>query len=687
MIEEKESINFDDLIEKFKSLLESDEKYLNEVSTMIINRERSLVIDFNDLILNHKELADLLIDSPNLAIDAASNAVKRMVTERDPEYARQVSKFHARFKMPQTDKLSLRKLRSDQIGRFIAIEGIILRQTPPKHFLVKATYRCTQCGFELEVNQTLSSFVQPPRKCPRCGAVNTMELTSERSEFIDWQKVIIQERLEELPSGQLPRNMEAILMDDLVDRVKPGDRVTVTGILELDMSELRKLRPPILSSYINVNYIESMQKDFAEVEITSEDEDKIRELASMQDVRDRIIKSIAPSIYGMTDVKEAIACLLFGGIPKEYPDGIRVRGDVHLLLIGDPGAGKSQLLKFVSKIAPRAVYTNGKGSTAAGLTAAVVRDKTTSEFYLEAGALVLGDMGVAIIDEIDKMDAKDRVAMHEAMEQQTVSIAKAGIVATLNARASVLAAANPTFGRYLPNRTVAENVDLPVTLLSRFDLIFIVRDEPNAEKDRNIATHIVKLHSNDILDAYSRDIIKPDLLRKYIAYARKHVKPILTKEAQELVTQFYVQMSRKSQEPNSPVAITARQLEALIRLAEAEAKMRLSSTVDKEDAERAISLFLKFLQSVGIDVETGKVDIDVIMTGKPRSSQERMAVVLETISKMEELNDGKPVKLEDALREVEERGVDRAAAEKLINMLMKNGELYAPKPGYIKKVH
>jgi replicative DNA helicase Mcm (EC 3.6.1.-) len=234
---------------------------------------------------------------------------------------------------------------------------------------------------------------------------------------------------------------------------------------------------------------------------------------------------------------------------------------------------------------------------------------------------------------------------------------------------------------------VAENVDLPVTLLSRFDLIFIVRDEPNAEKDRNIATHIVKLHSNDILDAYSRDIIKPDLLRKYIAYARKHVKPILTKEAQELVTQFYVQMRSKSQEPNSPVAITARQLEALIRLAEAEAKMRLSSTVDKEDAERAISLFLKFLQSVGIDVETGKVDIDVIMTGKPRSSQERMAVVLETISKMEELNDGKPVKIEDALREIEERGVDRAAAEKLINMLMKNGELYAPKPGYVKKVH
>ncbi len=254
----------------------------------------------------------------------------------------------------------------------------------------------------------------------------------------------------------------------------------------------------------------------------------------------------------------------------------------------------------------------------------------------------------------------------------------------------MLAAANPTFGRYLPNRTVAENVDLPVTLLSRFDLIFIVRDEPNAEKDRNIATHIVKLHANDVLDAYSRDIIKPDLLRKYIAYARKHVKPILTKEAQDMVTQFYIQMRGKSQEPSSPVAITARQLEALIRLAEAEAKMRLSSAVDKEDADRAISLFLKFLQSVGIDVETGKVDIDVIMTGKPpRSSQERIAVVLETIGRLEELNNGKPVKLDDVLREVEERGgMDRSTADKLINLLMKQGELYAPKPGgYVKKVH
>jgi len=387
----------------------------------------------------------------------------------------------------------------------------------------------------------------------------------------------------------------------------------------------------------------------------------------------------------MEDVKEAIACLLFGGVPKVYPDGIRVRGDIHVLLIGDPGMAKTQLLRFVTKIAPRAVYTNGKGTSAAGITAAVVRDKVTGEFYLEAGALVLADMGVAVIDEIDKMDVKDRVAIHEALEQQSVSIAKAGIVATLNARCSTLAAANPAFGRYLPNRTVAENVDLPVTLLSRFDLIFILRDEPNAERDKSIADHITTLHAGEVPGGFG-DTLSPDLLRKYIAYARKYIKPTLSREAREKITQFYVQMRAKSREPNSPIAITARQLEALIRLAEAEAKMRLSPVVELSDVDRAIRLFMRYLQSVGIDVESGKIDIDVIMTGKPRSTQERLAQLIDLIARLEEINGGKPVRMEDLYKESENIGMDRPTVDKLIGILVKNGDVYIPKPGYVKRI-
>ncbi len=422
------TIDIDALIDKFKQFLTGSDKYVDEINSMIIQRRKSICVDFPDILVFDKEIADLLIERPREVTYAASEALKQIILEKDPEYAKSVRQFYARFrKLPET--ISIRRLRSGMVGKLIALEGIVTRQTPPKHFLRKIVYHCDNCGFEVDIPQYYSIPVQPPRKCPRCGS--TLRLLQEKCEYIDWQKVIVQERPEELPPGQLPRSIEAILTDDLVDVVKPGDRVYVVGVLDVNVYELKRTRPPVVSSYLEVNYIEPEQKEIAEVEITPEDQKVIEDLARDSRIRERIIKSIAPSIYGLEDIKEAVACLLFGGVPKQYPDGVRVRGDIHVLIIGDPGTGKSQLLKFVAKIAPRAVYTTGKGSSAAGLTAAVVKDKLTGEFYLEAGALVLADMGVCIIDEIDKMDAKDRVAMHEALEQQTVSIAKAGIVATL----------------------------------------------------------------------------------------------------------------------------------------------------------------------------------------------------------------------------------------------------------------
>ncbi len=675
-------IDIDQAIEKFKNFFTSNDKYIDEINTIIIQRRKSICIDFPDLILYDKELADMLVEHPKEIIYAASEALRQIILEKDPEFAKSVKTFHARFRK-LAESIPLRKLRSCYIGKLIMIEGIVTRETPPRHFLKKMVFKCDNCGFEVDVPQYYAVPTQPPRKCIRCGGV--LKLVQEKCEYVDWQKIIVQEKPEELPPGQLPRSVEVILTDDLVDVVKPGDRVYVVGVLDINAFELKRTKPPVLSSYIEANYVEAQQKEFAEVEITPEDQRIIEELARDPRIRERIIKSIAPSIYGLEEVKEAIACLLFGGVSKVYPDGVRVRGDLHVLLIGDPGTGKSQLLRFVARIAPRAVYTTGKGSSAAGLTAAVVKDKLTGEFYLEAGALVLADMGVCIIDEIDKMDAKDRVAMHEALEQQTISIAKAGIVATLNARCAVLAAANPAFGRYLPNRTVAENVDLPVTLLSRFDLIFIIRDQPMLEHDKKVAEHVTTLHSGELPPEF-RDIIPPDLLRKYIAYARKYVKPRWTKEAKDIIMQFYINLRAKSSDPNSPIAITARQLEALIRLAEAEAKMRLSPLVEREDAERAIMLFEKFLKSVGIDVETGKIDIDIIMTGKPRSKQEKFAILRDIIAKLEEANGGKPVKIEDVIKEAENAGLDRQTVEQMLNLMIKNGDLYMPKHGYIKRV-
>lgn len=660
----------------------SNEKILDEVVNIIVQHKRSLEVDFSDVLVHDKELADLLVERPKQVLPLADAVIAEIVEEKDPETAKRLRRFYFRVR-GSPYAIPLRKLRSEYVGRLIKVEGIVTRQTPPKHFLHKALYRCTQCGYELELAQELERRVEPPPRCPRCGAAKSFVLVTELSQYIDWQKLVVQERPEELPPGQLPRSVEVILLDDLVDSVKPGDIVSITGVLDLALSELKKGKPPVLSSFLSAVHVESTNKELVE-DITKEDEKRILEISRRPDVRELIVRSIAPSIYGHEEIKEAVACLLFGGNEIVYPDGVRVRGDIHVLLIGDPGTAKSQLLKFVAKVAPRAVYTTGKGSSAAGLTAAVVRDKLTGDFYLEAGALVLADKGVAVIDEIDKMDVKDRVAIHEAMEQQTVSISKAGIVATLNARAAVLAAANPAFGRYLPNRTVAENIDLPVSLLSRFDLIFVIRDEPQEDFDKAVATHILDLQTGAFPESF-KDVIKPDLLRKYIIYARRHVRPQLGEEAKERIRQFYLEMRRHYQGPGSAIAITARQLEALIRLTIAEAKMRLSPIATAEDAERAIRLYLAFLKSVGIDIESGAIDIDAVVTGVPASRREAYIKVVELLKKLEEAEKG-PVKIDYLKAEAEKMGVPPAEVQRIIDLLIRNGEAYTPRPGYIKHI-
>jgi replicative DNA helicase Mcm len=539
--------------------------------------------------------------------------------------------------------------------------------------IYKAVFK-HDCGNEVTVIVT-SESIEKPSICQYCQKIGgNWKLEVEKSLYRDFQRLVIQERPEEIPAGRMPRSIEVDVYDDLVDVVRPGDRVVIIGIPQLRVSSTKKSRS-IFSIYILVNNVIVSQRLLEEIEITKEDEEKILVLARDSMVRRKIIASIAPSIYGLWDIKEAIALMLFGGTPKQLRDGTRIRGDIHILIIGDPGTAKSQLLQYVARIAPRAIYTTGRGATAAGLTAAVVRDKQSGEFYLEAGALVLADGGVACIDEIDKMREEDRVAIHEAMEQQTVSIAKAGIVARLNARTSVLAAGNPRYGRYLPNRSIAENVNLPPTILSRFDLIFVIKDMPNVDKDLRLAKHITATHKQF---EEVKPIIDIDLLRKYIAYARKNIKPVLTDEAKRLIEEFFVEMRKKSlSAPESPIAITARQLEALIRLAEAHAKMALKNEVTEEDAAEAIRLMKSMLESVGIDVERGEVDIDVIMTGQPKSQRERMIIIEELIRELAS-RDG-CAKLRDIIAKAKERKIDEKFVEEAITKLRREGVLYRPK--------
>ncbi|MEM0093392.1 MAG: minichromosome maintenance protein MCM [Thermofilum sp.] len=685
-----ETLNLEELIENFiKDYREGGrEKYREAVRRMISENSVSLVVDFDDLLNYNKVLADELVKDPILFLEEASRALNRVVAVEDPNYAQKARAFHVRIrKLPENLHVKVRDIRSRHLGRLIAVEGIVTKISPVKQELVEAVFKCRSCGYEEVVKQEEGAGLAKPSQCPRCAEEERKSagfvLIAEKSKFVDVQKFVLQEKPEELPPGQLPRSIEVVVRDDLVDIVRPGDRATVVGFLKVEEDKrLLKSSPPVFHSYLEANYIEIATKESLDVEITPDDEKKILELARREDIETLIINSIAPSIYGYREIKLAIALLLFGGVPKIYPDGIRVRGDIHILLVGDPGTAKSQLLRYVSVIAPRGIYTSGKGATAAGLTAAVVKEKNSGEFYLEAGALVLADGGIACIDEFDKMEARDRVSIHEAMEQQTVSIAKAGIVATLNARASILAAANPAFGRYLPTRNISENIDLPVTILSRFDLIFVLRDTPNRDRDRELAQYVIDFH-REAYPQIMENVIPPHILKKYVAYARRFIRPRLSEEAKAKIVDFYVSMRAASESPESPIAITPRQLEALIRLSEAHARMHLRNVVTERDAEVAIQLMEYFLRTVGIDMTTKTLDIDTVMTGQPKSQREKIILVLDIIKDMVRANNGNPVKIEDVIAECSKHGLEETFVKKVLEKLYDSGELMMPRQGYI----
>ncbi len=661
---------------------ESDQvgsKYRKRLAQVAITNGKSLVIDFDDLISFDPALARSLVEKPDDYITYASSAATAQMRVEDPEYAEHVGKIFARFRrLPE--KTALRKIGAEHIKKIALVDGIVVRTTQVKPTIVSAVFRCRKCLEITVLDQEGELIHGPGSHCQFCKQSTSFELLQEQSRFKNTQEARIQERPEDLPPGQLPRYLEVRLEDDLVDSARPGDRVSVTSIVRAEkqtVGERGRLRT--FNIYLDANFVDVVGKETEVVEITPEDEKKILEVAQDPWVQRKLVMSLAPSIYGYEDVKEGILYLLFGGTAKQLPDGVNIRGDENVLLIGDPGTAKSQLLQYVSRIAPRGLYTSGRGTTAAGLTAAVLREKTGG-MILEAGALVLADKGVACIDELDKMRPDDRVAIHEALEQQTVSVAKGGIVATLNARAAVLAAANPSLGRYEPHRNVSENINLPVTILSRFDLIFIIKDQPEADYDTRMSEHILALHRSRVSPETAP--FAPDFLRKYISYA-KRIIPVLSSEAVIELRDFYLKMRAKGG-AEAAVAITPRQLEALVRISEARARAFLRDVVTVEDAKSAIRIMTVSLSDVGVDVKTGAMDIDVIMTGKPRSLRDSFQRVIETVAEMErETGTVEETVLIAAL--VDKEKMEEREARRLIGQLIKEGILYSPKPGRLKR--
>jgi len=662
--------------------------------------KRSLKILFSDLDKFDPDFAEELLENPEQILEAAHAAMLELDLPMDVF----LDGAHVRItELPRHYKT--RELRSDHIGKLLAIEGLVRTATEVRPKIVSAAFQCQRCGHTFFREQTGTKFEDQNLKCQNqaCDRGGPFKLLLAQSKFVDAQKIRVQESPEDLRGGAQPQTLDVELEDDLAGKIFPGDRVTVNGILK---SYQRSTPQQGKSTYFDLFHkgisVEMTEQEFEEIDISPEDEAIILEMSRDPEIYGRVRKSIAPSIFGYDDVKEALGLQLVSGFEKHLPDGARIRGDIHILLVGDPGIAKSQLLRYMTKISPRGIYTSGKSSTSAGLTATAVKDELgDGRWTIEAGALVLADKGIAAVDEMDKMNNEDKSALHEAMEQQTISVAKAGVMATLKSRCSLLAAANPKMGRFDKYEPISPQINLTPALMSRFDLIFVLTDDPDTKRDSAIAEHILKSNyagelstqkawnpqiSQEDIDAALTVImpeIDPELLRKYVAYARKKIFPTLTDEAKSYFMNYYVNLRTQGQDSSKPVPVTARQLEALIRLGEASARLRLSNKVTLEDAQRVVKILDSCMRKVGVDPETGFLDADIIASGTSKSTRDRTKSVMDIIKDVSKEHQG-PAPRDAVLDRAEELGIDRAKAEEIIDRLRRDGSVFEPKPGTIK---
>jgi replicative DNA helicase Mcm len=675
-------------LEKFlKAFKDRDRnyKYFDKINNMMASGAQSLIVDYIDLDSYNPLLAKEITHKPDEYLEAFNEAVLSVLREIHPDYEQEIrEKIRVRIGNYTVQK-GLREINADLINKLVSISGMVVRSSEVKPLAKKIAYKCTNCNTVTEA-QLKGLVMKKPVKCPACSE-KELEMDPESSLFIDFQLVRLQELPEDLPAGQLPHYIEVTVMSDLVDQCRPGDRIILTGIIRIEQEQLApQAKTSLFRLRMEGNNIEYLggragSKDTRSVErilISTEDERQIRTIASKPDAYEKLIASFAPHIYGHEPIKEAILLLIVGSVTKRLEDGSTRRGDINVLLVGDPGTAKSEMLKFTAKIAPRGLYTSGRGSTAAGLTAAVIRDKS-GIMMLEAGAVVLGDQGIVCIDEFDKIKPEDRSALHEVMEQQTCSVAKGGIVATLNARTSILSASNPIYGKYDPYKNITENVNLPVPLLTRFDLIFIVRDSPDKEKDNLIASHILEIHRDT--EQAARPAIDIDLFSKYLSYA-KQIEPALTPEAIDIVRSYYMDMRRIESE--GMITVTPRQLEGLIRLASARARLLLKDMVDAEDAQRAIYLVDQMMRTAGVDVNTGKTDFGVLY-GKPQSVVSKEKTFMELFRGLTgtENNDVEDKVLIDEL--VKTGKFSDEEARKYIQKFNREGQIFERRPGFWAK--
>ena len=688
------------LVEEFEDFYRSYyREEIGELAQSYPSEQRSLHVDWQDLFTFDRDLADDFLSQPDQLRDYAEEALRLYDLPVDVSLGQAHVRVH---NLPETTEI--REIRARHVNTLISVQGIVRKATSVRPKIQEAAFECQRCGTLTRIPQSGGDF-QEPHECQGCERQGPFTINFDQSEFVDSQQLRIQESPEGLRGGQTPENIDVAIEDDLTGQVSPGDHVTATGVLHLEQQGSGNEKSAVFDVYMDGVSVTIDDEEFEEMDIDEEDKREIISRSKDEDIFEQMVESMAPSIYGYPDEKLAIILQLFSGVTKHLPDGSRTRGDLHVLLIGDPGTGKSALLQYVRNIAPRSVYTSGKGSSAAGLTAAAVRDDfgEGSQWSLEAGALVLADRGIAAVDELDKMNPDDRSAMHEGLEQQEISISKAGINATLKSRCSLLGAANPKYGRFDEYEPIAEQIDLEPALISRFDLIFTVTDEPDAEEDRRLAEHIIQTNyagelnthrnkleaanvSEEQVEQATRDVsptLDAEFLRKYVAYAKRSCFPTMTEAAKETIRDFYTNLRAKGEGEDTPVPVTARKLEALVRLSEASARVRLSDTVEEEDAERVIDIVHSSLQDIGVDPETGQYDADVVETGTSKSQRDRIRNLKGLVSDIEDdYEEGAPV--DEVLERAEEIGMEPSKAEHEIEKLKQQGELYEPSTDHLR---